>query len=115
MRGDVHFDVGVSELLAGQRGPHPAQHRADPGDQLARAERLGHIIVGAGLEAADPVALLAARGEHDDRHVGGLARRRSRRQTSMPDMPSIIQSRRMTSGGILVGQDQRLLAVAGAA
>ena len=72
VRGNVHLDVGVTELLAGERRPHPAQHRADAGDQLARAERLGHIIVGAGLEAADPVALLAARGEHDDRHIGGL-------------------------------------------
>ena len=40
-----------------------------PRDQLARAERLGDIIVGAGLEPADAVLFLAARGEHDDRHV----------------------------------------------
>ena len=62
------------QQLAGQRRPHPAQHRPHPGDQLARGERLGHIIVGAGLEAAHPVRLLAAAGQHDDRHVGGLGR-----------------------------------------
>ena len=54
--GDVHFEVGIGELLAGQRRADPAHHRADPRDQLLGAERLGHIIVGAGLEAADAVA-----------------------------------------------------------
>ena len=51
------YDVAIDQQLAGKPRPHPAQHGADAGDQLARAERLGHIIVGAGLEAADAVAL----------------------------------------------------------
>src|SRR5205823_6154465 len=67
---DVHFDVRVTELLAGECRADRTQHRADASDQLARTERLRHIIVGAGLEPADPVAFLAARGEHHDRHVG---------------------------------------------
>ena len=32
-----------------------------------------HVVVGAHLEADDPVRLLAARGEHDDRHLGAAA------------------------------------------
>ncbi len=35
-------------------------------------ERLGQVVVGAGVEAADAVALLAARGEHDDGDVARL-------------------------------------------
>ena len=70
--GHVHLDVRISELLADQSRADAAQHRHGAGDQFAWAEGLGHIIVGAGLEAADPIALLAARSQHDDRHVGGL-------------------------------------------
>ena len=44
-----------------------AQHRADARDHLGGAERLDHVVVGAQLEADDPVRLGAARGEHDDR------------------------------------------------
>src|SRR5438105_3691805 len=80
MRLDVHFDVAVAQLLAGKRRANTPQHRPDAGEKLARAERLGHIIVGTGLEPADAVALLAARGEHDDRHL--------RRRTSAPQPPA---------------------------
>ena len=51
----------------GQRGPDPPQHRADPGEHLLGREGLGDIVVGAGVEAADAVGLLAAGGHHDDR------------------------------------------------
>ena len=47
----------------------PAGDGPDAGDQLADAERLGHVVVGAELEAEHPVELVAARREHDDRHV----------------------------------------------
>ena len=48
-----------------------AHHRAHPRQQLARGERLDHVVVDAGLEPADAVVLLAAGGEHDDRDVAG--------------------------------------------
>jgi len=51
-----------------------AQHRADPGDQLARAERLGEIIVGAEFEPDDAVGLAALGRDEDDRHVAGAAK-----------------------------------------
>ena len=41
--------------------------RADPGDQLAEAERFGDVVIGAELEAQDPIELLAPRRQHDDR------------------------------------------------
>jgi hypothetical protein len=37
--------------------------------QLARLERLGHIVVGAELQADDPVDVVPARGQHDDRNA----------------------------------------------
>ena len=51
----------------------PAQHRLDPQHQLAGAERLGHVVVGAQLEADDPVGLGAERGQHDHRDVAAGA------------------------------------------
>ena len=46
----------------------PAQHRPHPRQQDLRTERLGHVIVGPEVQAADDVRLLAFGGEHDDRH-----------------------------------------------
>src|SRR3712207_8541604 len=37
--------------------------------ELAHAERLHDVVVGADLEALHPVYLLAARRQHDDGHV----------------------------------------------
>jgi hypothetical protein len=61
MRLDVHLDVAISELLAREGRPNAPQHCAHARDKLARAERLGHIIVGTRIETADPIAFLAAR------------------------------------------------------
>ncbi len=71
MRHQVHDDVGIAQRLVGQRRPDAAQHGADAGHELGRRERLGDIVVGAGIEAAHAIALLAARRQHDDRQVGG--------------------------------------------
>jgi hypothetical protein len=42
------------------------------GQQFADGERLGHVVVGAQLQADDFVDFLAASGEHDDRNRGPL-------------------------------------------
>ena len=47
----------------------PPEHRGHPQRQLLGREWLGEIIVGAERESADPVGLLAPRGEQDDAHV----------------------------------------------
>ena len=44
-----------------------AQDRADPCDELARAERLGQVVVGAELEPEELVQLVVARRQHHDR------------------------------------------------
>jgi hypothetical protein len=45
-----------------------AQHGAHTGDQFARRERLGQVVVGAHLQPDHAVDLLSAGGEHE--HVG---------------------------------------------
>ena len=46
-----------------------AEQRADPGGQLAQAERLGDVVVGAELEADDLVELGILGRQHHDRHA----------------------------------------------
>ena len=60
--------VSVSSVAAAA-----AQHRIDARDQLARGERLGHVVVGATIEAGDLVGLLGPGRQHDDRQVARLA------------------------------------------
>ena len=88
---------------AQQRGDQPragaAEQRPHARHQLRHRERLHHIVVGAGREAADALGLLAARGQHDDRQLLRSRRAlRSRRQSSMPERPGSIQSRIRRSG-----------------
>ena len=54
----------------GVRGVGAAQHRAHARSELARRERLRHVVVGAELEPDDPVRLLAPRREHDHGELG---------------------------------------------
>ncbi len=46
-----------------------SRHRTDPRNELAEAERLDDVVVGAELEADDPIDLLALGGDDDDRDV----------------------------------------------
>ena len=77
----------VERVLVGRRRRllgRAAQHRADARDQLARLERLDHVVVGADLEPDDAVGRLAPGGEQDHRDVlalrtgGGTATARPR-------------------------------------
>ena len=46
-----------------------AHASADAGDQLGEPERLGHVVVGSGIEPLDDVELAALGGEDEDRHA----------------------------------------------
>ena len=59
--------------VAAALGRCAAEDALDAGDELARVERLRQVVVGADLEADDLVDVLVAGGQHQDRHVGGLA------------------------------------------
>ena len=68
IRGRSSVDVAGPDRLAGLGRPvGPAQDGADAGDELARAERLGQVVVGTELEPEQLVELVVARREHDDR------------------------------------------------
>ena len=51
----------------------PAEHGPHPGLELAGAERLRHVVVGAQLQAQDTIVLRRPRRKHDDRHSGPAA------------------------------------------
>ncbi len=51
----------------------PPQHRANPGLYDLGTGGLDDVVVGAGLQSHDHVEVVAARGEHDDRQLAGLA------------------------------------------
>ena len=53
------------------RALDPPQQHPDPGHELARRERLGHVVVGADAEPDEQVGLVVAGGEHQHRAPGG--------------------------------------------
>ncbi len=48
------------------RGDRAPRDGGEAGRQLARADRLGHVVVGAGVEAGEDVVLLRAAADDDD-------------------------------------------------
>src|SRR5581483_3618519 len=63
------IDPQVADLEHGlRRGFGPAERRAQPGQQLVDAERLRHVVVGAGVERCDLVLLVVDDRQDDDRH-----------------------------------------------
>jgi hypothetical protein len=66
--GDIGSQDGGDAARGGSitLGPATAQHALDPRQQLARLERLGDVVVGAGLQPDDAVDRIGGRGHHDD-------------------------------------------------
>ena len=94
--GGIERERADRDRAPGRRGRAASAHdRPHARDELAGAERLHDVVVGAELEAHDPVDLLAASGEHDDRDVGG---RRISRHRSRPSPSGSITSSRTRSG-----------------
>ena len=86
---------------------------ADPGQQLAGRERLGQIVVGAGVDAFDPGLLAGTGRQQDHRAVAqSWGSARSARSRPNPSRRGIITSDSTRSGGLRPGRRQRRLAVA---
>ena len=69
----VNGQVAEAAHVVWGRGPAlPPQDRLDTRHQLSRAERLGQVIVGADLQAGNPIGLFGAGGEHENVDVGAL-------------------------------------------
>ncbi len=71
-RAAVDLEPAEAQQRIGRRCAAP-QHGAQAGQQFARVERLGQVVVGAQLQADHAVGGIAPRGEHDDRHGAGCA------------------------------------------
>ncbi len=111
----VHLDIGIEQRLTGERRADAAQHRRHPRNQLARGEGLGDIIVCPGLQPTHPIFLLAARGEHDDRHirrVGTAAQLAAQFDARQPLDHPVEQD---DVGQFLLHPQQRFLAIGGMA
>jgi hypothetical protein len=65
----VHGQLADTDRALPTAGP-PAQHRGDSRDQLRIVKGLLQVVVGTGLEAAEPVALAAATREDEHRQLG---------------------------------------------
>ena len=72
-----HEAIGAARLDGRRVGPRAAQDGLDPRAQFAGIERLRQVVVGAHLQAQDPILLVAARRQHQDR--------RARRRADAPE------------------------------
>ena len=94
------------------RSARTAQQRAHPRHQLANAERLRQVIIGAALEAKHLIALLTASREHQDWHVlvGSLAPDRATDRDAIDAREHQVENDEVERAR--VGADERGLAVA---
>ena len=112
--GRVHDQVavgdGASDAATGPL-PGPPQDRVDPEHELARAERLGHVVVGAALEPDHPVGLGAEGGQHDHRQVVAAGAQ------PLADLETVDARQHQVEdhqvGGTVAQQCERALAVGG--
>ena len=99
----VGDDLEVAEHVAIGPTPfrrsHASQQRPNPSGQLLDLERLGHVVVGPGLEAGDDVMGIRTGRDHDDREV--TASCLIWRQSSKPSIPGSIRSTSARSGRCL--------------
>ena len=113
MGREIHRHVAVGQLVGGERRARAAQHGIEPRGELGRRERLGDVIVGAGVQRADLVAFLAARRQHDDGQVAGVgvAAELAADLDAGDQRQHPVEQHQVRAA--LVDRDQRLLAVHG--
>ena len=69
MRRQVHVDVVENQMSLIRNRIGTAQQRPHARQQRVDVERLGDVIVGAGVQSAHRVLILGARGDHDHRQI----------------------------------------------
>src|SRR5690242_15199278 len=80
----VEFEVGRGDVGGGHRLLKAAQHRSDARYELPSAERLGDVVVGAQIQAANAVFFTSFGGEKDDREARQIA--------VFPDLPADVKA-----------------------
>ena len=70
LAGDIDGERTDFDALGRERAPIAPGQRADASEQFAEIERLGEVIVGAGVEPCHSRLHRIPRGEHQHRHVG---------------------------------------------
>ena len=76
----------------------PAQQGPQAGQQLLEREGFREIVVGAAVEAGDPIGELAARREHEHRHhIAAGAQLRNEREAVAVRQPPVEQHRVMSA------------------
>ena len=68
----IELDIANLDCFASKGRANAAHDRSYTRQQFARRKRLGEVIVCAHFQTTDPVILGLTRGQHDDRHMGGL-------------------------------------------
>ena len=106
---EVDGEVGGLDhrLLLGRRGA--PQRGPEAGQQLVHPERLGDVVVGAGVEGERPCRVSPSRT--DSTTIGTVLHPRSPRITSTPSMPGSPRSSTTTSGWWPAASVERVLAV----
>jgi hypothetical protein len=97
----VQFEVGRGDA-GGQGLLKPPQHRPDAGGKLARAERLGDVVVGAKVQPANAVFFTRPGSEKDYWNAGKI--------TAFPDLPADIKTAAAGHHDIKHEEDRRMLA-----
>ena len=95
----------------GKRRRRSPEHRFHARDDLARRERLGHVVVRTKFEADDAIDFIRARREHDDRHRDLLAPNGSGNVEAVDPRQSDVENQQI---GDLARAAQRRVTVGGA-
>ena len=99
------FDDVIFRPAAADEALVPGEVRLDPGDQLARGERLDHVVVGAEAEAVNFVDVVFFGRDNDDRDVLFLADAaaefktiQARQHQVEHDQVKVLRARRIETG-----------------
>ncbi len=88
--------------------PGAADLGTDPREQLLGDERLGDVVVGAGLEPGDDIMAVGLSGDDDDRHPAGRPDAANHVQAMDARQPEVDEQH---IGILVLPDDQRLLPV----
>ena len=66
--------AGFDGLRSGGASGLATQGRTNSREQLVHSERLGYVVVGAGIECFDLGRFFAADRKHNDRNIGDLSK-----------------------------------------